>query len=112
MDEGEGTARPPGEPEPSEASSDIATRAPRLLDQAVGVEWYEQPGNDVDLATYLLCRIRREGGADGDEAVREALSQASPAAVVWLVSRAISYMDESGFPETVERWIPDEETTT
>jgi hypothetical protein len=30
-------------------------------------------------------------------------------AVVWLLSRAISYMDESGFPEAVAPWFPDEE---
>ena len=30
-------------------------------------------------------------------------------AIVWLLSRAISYMDESGFPEAVAPWFPDEE---
>ena len=34
----------------------------------------------------------------GDEAVRRVLGRRSPAAVVWLASRAISYMDESGLP--------------
>jgi hypothetical protein len=40
--------------------------------------------------------------------VRIVLSSASPAALVWIASRAISYMDESGFPEAVEMWFPDE----
>ena len=38
----------------------------------------------------------------GDEAVRAALAQADPAAVIWIASRGISYMDEMGFPDTVE----------
>ena len=37
--------------------------------------------------------------------MRAALSQADPDAVVWLASRAISFMDESGFPETIEPWL-------
>ena len=27
---------------------------------------------------------------------------------MWLASRAISYMDENGFPEAVAPWIPDD----
>jgi hypothetical protein len=37
--------------------------------------------------------------------VRIALADASPEAVVWLASRAISYMDENDFPENVERYL-------
>lgn len=80
------------------------------LDRAVGVEWYE-PGSEADLAALTLCRLRRaragEKGSQrvGDESVRDVLGQASPEAVVWLASRAISYMDESGFPEAVELWF-------
>ena len=33
------------------------------------------------------------------------LEQASPEAVLWLASRAISYMDETGYPEAVEPWF-------
>jgi len=29
----------------------------------------------------------------------------SPAAIVWLASRAISYMDENGYPESLEPWL-------
>jgi hypothetical protein len=85
-----------------------------LLEQAVGVEWYRQHGTEIDRAAMTLCRLRRarageRGGPEaGDEAVRAALSTASPAAVMWLASRAISYMDESGFPEAVEPWFRDE----
>ena len=37
-----------------------------------------------------------------------ALAQADPEAVVWLASRAVSYMDETGFPEAVELWFQEE----
>ena len=33
------------------------------------------------------------------------LEQASPESVRWLASRAVSYMDESGYPEAVELWF-------
>lgn len=93
-----------------EASS-IADDAPEILDRAAGVEWYERPGTDVDFAAYMLCRLRRAragekgGPVHGDEAVRTALLQADPEALVWFASRAVSYMDENGFPESVERWF-------
>jgi hypothetical protein len=95
----------------AEAASRIADEAPLLLDRAAGVEWYEQPGSDVDFAAYMLCRLRRAragekgGHLHGDEAVRAALLQADPEALVWFSSRAISYMDETGFPEAVEPWL-------
>jgi hypothetical protein len=90
------------------------SEAARLIDQAAGAGWYE-PGGDADRAALTLCRLRRarageKGGPQyGDEAVRAALEHASPAAVVWLASRAISHMDESGFPQAVELWFPDDE---
>jgi hypothetical protein len=37
----------------------------------------------------------------GDDAVRLVLAESDPEAVVWLLSRAISYMDEQGFPDLV-----------
>ena len=76
-----------------------------LLEQSVGVSWYEA-GNDVDTAAAALCRLRRaaagaRGGAEGgDAAVRDVLAEATPAAVLWVASRSISYMDEHGFPES------------
>jgi len=85
-----------------------------LLEQAVGVEWYEQYATDVDRAALTLCRLRRARAGErggplyGDQAVRAVLTEASPAALVWIASRAISYMDESGFPEAVEMWFPAE----
>jgi hypothetical protein len=84
-----------------------------LLDRAVGVEWYRQHGTDIDRATATLCRLRRAragergGPQGGDDAVRAALAAASPEAVLWLASRTISYMDETGFPEAVEPWLRD-----
>ena len=84
-----------------------------LLDRAVGVEWYRQHGTDIDRAAATLCRLRRarageRGGPEsGDDAVRAMLAAASPQAVMWLASRAISYMDETGFPEAVEPWLRD-----
>ena len=84
------------------------------LERAVGVGWYEHQGNEADLAALSLCRLRRAragekyGPQSGDEAVRAALMEATPDALVWIASRAISYMDEHGFPEAVEPWAPDE----
>ena len=98
----------------AEDAGRLSDEASELLERAIGVEWYRQHGTDVDRATTLLCRLRRakageRGGPEaGDEAVRAALNEASPSAVVWLASRAISYMDETGFPETVEPWFPPE----
>jgi len=36
-----------------------------------------------------------------------ALAEARPEAVLWLASRAISYMDETGYPEAVRPWFPE-----
>jgi hypothetical protein len=99
----------------ADEASRLAEQAPDLLDRAAGVEWYERPGNDVDLAAYTLCRLRRArsgergGSVYGDDAVRVVLNQASQESLVWLASRAVSFMDENGFPETVEPWFPAEE---
>ena len=109
----------PGGPERRESRDFVAAEdagayaesAGPLLEQAVGVEWYERHGTDVDRAALTLCRLRRaragEKGAPqhGDEAVRRVLFDSSQPALVWLASRAISYMDESGFPEAVEPWF-------
>jgi hypothetical protein len=98
----------------AEDAGRYADRATAELDHALGVEWYERPGNEADLAALTLCRLRRARAGErgrpqhGDEAVRAALAQASPDALVWIASRAISYMDENGFPETVEPWAPEE----
>jgi hypothetical protein len=78
-----------------------------LLQAANGSTWYESEGAPVDVATARLCMLRRARaaiGADpvaGDNAVRLVLTEADPDTVVWLLSRAISYMDEQGFPEFV-----------
>jgi hypothetical protein len=95
----------------AEDAGALEAEAGPLLDRAVGVEWYRQYGSDIDRATATLCRLRRaragERGAPegGDAAVRAVLASVSPEAVLWLASRAISYMDESGFPEAVEPWL-------
>lgn len=109
---------PGGEPRSSpddfvaaEDSARFAEEAAATLDGATGVNWYHEAGTAVDHAALTLCRLRRaraglRGGPEhGDEAVRAALAQASPDALVWIASRAISYMDETGFPEAVERWF-------
>ena len=89
-------------------ASHIADEAALLLDRAAGVEWYEGPGSDVDFAALhalppAACRRARAGEkggpSHGDEAVRAAPRQADPEALVWFASRAISFMDENGFPE-------------
>ena len=92
-------------------ASRLTDEASSLLDSALGVEWYERAGNEVDFAAYVLCRLRRAragekgGPVHGDEAVRVALVQANPEALVWFASRAVSYMDEAGFPEAVDPWF-------
>ena len=95
----------------AEDAGRLADRAAAALAQADGVDWYEENGSAVDEAAFALTRLRRAqaglrgGPQQGDEAVRRVLEQASPEAVLWLASRAISYMDESGYPEAVEPWF-------
>lgn len=103
------------EPEFVLASADadrLGEAAVDLVDAAEGESWYTIPGNAVDEALAVLCLLRRakagrrgEGSESGDAAVRLALEQARPEAVVWLASRVVSYMDEHGFPEDVESWL-------
>lgn len=89
----------------------LAADGGAFLERAVGVQWYEIAGNDADRAALVLCRLRRAsagqfgGPTFGDDAVRAVLEQASPGALVWIASRAISYMDENGFVEAVEPWL-------
>ena len=98
----------------AEDAGSLEEHALPLLDRAVGIEWYRQHGTDIDRATATLCRLRRARAGErgvpqgGDDAVRGVLAAASPEAVLWLASRAISYMDESGFPEAVEPWLQDD----
>lgn len=97
----------------SEDASRLADETLAVLEGAVGVEWYTSYGTDVDLAALNLCRLRRAGAGlggsieHGDEAVRRVLGQASPQALAWIASRAISYMDENGFPDAVSPWFPE-----
>jgi hypothetical protein len=97
----------------AEDAGRLADRATAALARADGVDWYEQNGSPVDEAAFALCRLRRAeaglkgGPQQGDAAVRRVLEGASPEVVVWLASRAISYLDETGFPEAVEPWFPD-----
>ena len=100
----------------AEDASRLTEEAAAVLDNAVGVEWYERHGSEVDRAARNLCLLRRARAGEkgspqhGDEAVRRALGVASPEALLWIASRAISYMDESGFPEAVEPWFPDDDS--
>ena len=77
-----------------------------VIGDAQGVTW-DEPGREADLAAARLCLLRRaRAGVNarqeaGDDAVRLVLMEANPEAVVWLLSRAISYMDEQGFPDLV-----------
>lgn len=95
----------------AEDANRLADETAPVVDSAVGVEWYERAGTEVDRAAFMLCRLRRarageKGGPHhGDEAVRAVLSQVSTPALVWMASRAISFMDESGFPDAVEAWF-------
>ncbi len=105
-------------PDVAAAAEDTATlfdQAGAVLGSVTGVDWYHEGGTAVDRAAFTLCRLRRaraglHGGPEhGDEAVRAVLTEASPEAVVWLASRAVSYMDETGFPEAVELWFREPE---
>lgn len=97
----------------SEDAARLASDTSAALERAIGVQWYHDAGSDVDRAALELCRLRRVGASiggaieSGDEAVRQVLEQASPEALTWIASRAISYMDESGFPDAVAPWFPD-----
>jgi hypothetical protein len=90
--------------------SELASAA---LERAVGVDWYRESGTAVDEAALALTLLRRAGAglhggpAHGDAAVRRVLEGAPPDAVVWIASRALSYLDESGYPEAVEAWFPE-----
>ena len=99
---------PRGERNPAaDDAARLAAQAVALVDAARGASWYEEERNAVDAAALTLCRLRRAAAGEarspegGDGAVREALGRASPEAVIWLASRAISHMDEHGFPEAV-----------
>jgi hypothetical protein len=109
--------RKDAKPRPAEAivaaedANALAAQATAAIDDALGSEWYAEHGNKADRAAYTLCHLRRARAGQwrssqaGDDAVRMALAEASPEALVWLASRAISYMDENGFPESVERYV-------
>ena len=92
-------------------AQELAGRAPELVAAASGISWYAEHGNPVDVAVVALCLLRRAASGDrasiegGDAAVREVLGNVEPEALVWLLSRLISSMDEQGFPELVEPWI-------
>ena len=96
-----------------EDASKLANETIAVLERAVGVQWYTNYGTEVDLAALNLCRLRRAsaglGGAieQGDEAVRRVFQEVSPQALAWIASRAISYMDENGFPDAVSPWFPE-----
>lgn len=106
---------PPNDPIASDDASRLAAAAGPLLERAVNVQWYDLAGTDVDRAALTLCRLRRAmagsggGPQHGDRAVRDILAQASPEALVWLASRAVSYLDETGFPDAVAPWFPYQE---
>ena len=93
----------------------LSGEAALRVEQAVGVEWYRERSNEVDRAALALCRLRRAKAGElgsphrGDAAVRDALSEVSAPAIVWLASRAISYMDEAGFPDDVAPWFREDE---
>jgi len=91
---------------------ELAEEIVPVLLRANGASWYEEEGNDVDQAVADLCRIRRAGSSArssagaGDAAVRDMLGLVDPGTVIWIASRAVSFMDEQGFPETVPERPP------
>lgn len=105
--------KPPDDYVAVEDAGRLADQATAALARANEVDWYEEHGTPVDESAFALCRLRRaEAGIRGrpeagDAAVRRVLDGADPEVLVWLLSRAISYMDESGYPEAVEPWFAD-----
>jgi hypothetical protein len=112
-DRGVGPRKPADDFVAAEEAGRLSERAAAALARADGVDWYEENGTAIDEAAFALARLRRAqaglrgGPRHGDEAVRRVLEQASPESVLWLASRAVSYMDESGYPEAVEPWFQD-----
>ena len=110
-DRGQAPRKPADDFVAAEEAGRLSEQAAAAMARAEGVDWYEENGSAVDEAAFALTRLRRAqaglrgGPQQGDEAVRRVLEQASPEAVLWLASRAISYMDESGYPEAVEPWF-------
>ena len=110
-DRGQAPRKPADDFVAAEEAGRLAERAAAALARAEGADWYEENGTAIDEAAFALTRLRRAqaglrgGPRHGDEAVRRVLAEASPEAVLWLASRALSYMDESGYPEAVEPWF-------
>lgn len=110
-DRGQAPRKPADDFVAAEEAGRLAERAAAALERADGADWYEENGTAIDEAAFALTRLRRAqaglrgGPRHGDEAVRSVLAEASPEAVLWLASRALSYMDESGYPEAVEPWF-------
>jgi hypothetical protein len=96
-------------------SDRLSQELPELLARAHGSSWYEFAGADVDLAMARLCLLRRAKSGErgshvsGDETVRLMLTGIEPDTLVWLLSRAVSYMDEQGFPDVVPGARPEED---
>ena len=94
---------------------ELAERVIPFVTKAIGETWYKRYDNDVDVAVVGLCRLRRaaaghgRGPESGDGAVRAAFEEAGPEAAIWIASRAISYMDEQGYPELMAPWLEDVE---
>ena len=96
--------------ETNPAGADVAELSEQIeprLARAFGASWYEEERNPVDLAVLALCRLRRAGSGGsgtaegGDALVRAALGKVDVEIALWIASRAISYMDEHGFPESL-----------
>lgn len=108
----QGPRRPADDFVAAEDAGRMAERAAAALERAGGVDWYDENGSAVDEAALALALLRRAqaglrgGPRHGDDAVRRVLEGADPEVVVWLASRALSYMDETGYPEAVEAWFP------
>ncbi len=106
---------PPSDVVAAEDAQWLADHVVTRVDEALGAGWYATHGGAADRAALTLCRLRRarageRGGPEaGDEAVRAALSEVSPEALIWITSRAVSYMDENGFPEAVELWFDEDD---
>ena len=110
-DRGHAPRKPADDFVAAEEAGRLAERAAAALARADGVDWYEENGTAIDEAAFALARLRRAqaglrgGPRPGTRRSGACSSRRARSPCCWLASRAISYMDETGYPEAVEPWF-------
>ena len=120
-DRGHGPRKPADDFVAAEEAGRLSEQATAAMARAEGVDWYEENGTAVDEAAFALARLRRaqaglrELDREQNKLVRELLGPdflSRRGDENWEAqqrrqfgSRAISYMDETVYPEAVEPWF-------